>query len=79
MATGSQKVKTPSGVKCNLSAWLKLHQELKDVDQIYIKTPSALMHQSRVFNNHILILRMHKSKYCSTTISLYCERTRTEY
>ena len=37
----------------------------KDVDQIYIKTPSArTMHQvKRVFNNHILTLQMHKNPF----------------
>ena len=42
MATGSQKVKTPSGWNSTQGAWVKTASNTwKDVDQIYIKTPSG--------------------------------------
>ena len=42
MATGSQKVKTPSGWSATRGAWVKTASGTwKDVDQIYIKTPSG--------------------------------------
>ena len=42
MATGSQKVKTPSGWNSTRGAWVKTDTNTwKDVDQIYIKTPSG--------------------------------------
>ena len=42
MATGSQKVKTPSGWNATRGAWVKTASNTwKDVDQIYIKTPSG--------------------------------------
>ena len=41
MATGSQKVKTPSGWNTTRGAWVKTASGTwKDVDQIYIKTVS---------------------------------------
>ena len=42
MATGSQKVKTPSGWNATQGAWVKTGPTTwKDVEQIYIKTPSG--------------------------------------
>ena len=42
MATGSQKVKTPTGWNATQGAWVKTASNTwKDVDQIYIKTPSG--------------------------------------
>ena len=42
MATGSQKVKTPSGWNTTRGAWVKTASGTwKDVDQIYIKTPTG--------------------------------------
>jgi hypothetical protein len=42
MATGSQKVKTPTGWNATRGAWVKTESNTwKDVDQIYIKTPSG--------------------------------------
>jgi len=42
MATGSQKVKTPTGWNSTRGAWVKTASNTwKDVDQIYIKTPSG--------------------------------------
>ena len=40
MATGSQKVKTPTGWNATRGAWVKTASNTwKDVDQINIKTP----------------------------------------
>ena len=42
MATGSQKVKTPTGWNATRGAWVKTASGTwKDVDQIYIKTPTG--------------------------------------
>jgi hypothetical protein len=42
MATGSQKVKTPTGWNSTRGAWVKTASNTwKDVDQIYIKTPTG--------------------------------------
>ena len=51
-------------VSNNLSAWVKTASGTwKDVDQIYIKTPSAK--------------QCIRSRECSTTISLHCECTKS--
>ena len=42
MATGNQKVKTPTGWNATQGAWVKTaSQTWKAVDQIYIKTPDG--------------------------------------
>ena len=42
MASGSQKVKTPSGWNATQGAWVKTGSSTwKAVDQIYLKTPDG--------------------------------------
>ena len=41
MATGNQKVKTPTGWNATQGAWVKTPTGWNAVDQIYIKTPDG--------------------------------------
>ena len=62
MATGSQKVKT-SGWSAT-RGWVKTASGTwKDVEQIYIKTPSGWNNASgqESVQQHVLISQMHKS------------------
>ena len=84
MATGSQKVKTPSGWNATRGAWVKTASGTwKDVDQIYIKTPTGWNNASGqqsvqqpypyIANAQNPVIRP------TTTISLYCECTKSCY
>ena len=41
MASGSQKVKTPTGWNATQGAWVKTPDGWRAVEQIYIKTPDG--------------------------------------
>ena len=83
MASGSQKVKTPTGWNATRGAWVKTASGTwKDVDQIYIKTTGWNNASGQESVQQISLYRKWsrtKHKRCTESLSLYCKRTRTKY
>ena len=85
MVSGNQKVKTPTGQMQTRGAWVKTGPSTwKDVDQIYVKTPTgwnnasgqaivqSLTHILQMVNNHTLLMLNNLILTLQIVKRLYC-------